>query len=138
MKNQRKNDQFLQIVDVLSWPKTIVASVSETPHPSLIFTTPDLMDSTVKPPANPSTNQSKSTFWQALSFAWDFGIVVVVPLAVFGIGGRLLDHRLGTEPWIFLSGVIVSIVVSVFLLVFRLKKILAKISGSNPPGKRSV
>lgn len=71
--------------------------------------------------------------WQALGFAWDFGIVVVAPLVVLGILGRYLDRRLGTTPWLFLGGVIVSIGASVTLLIIRLQKIIEKVTKKQEP-----
>lgn len=75
--------------------------------------------------------QMRGAIWQALGFAWDFGIVVVLPLAALGIGGRLLDKHYGTSPWIFLAAVVISIFLSVFLLVVRLKKIIAKVTSAS-------
>lgn len=84
---------------------------------------------------NPQTTapqRQRSLLLQSLAFAWDFGIVVVVPIVVLGIGGRFLDRRMGTEPWLFLAGVVVSIGVSTVLLVVRLKKIIAKLTDTKP------
>lgn len=73
----------------------------------------------------PVQNQ-RSAFWQAMGFAWDFGIVVVVPLVAFGVLGRYLDRRLHTSPWLFLSGAILAIIISTVLVVVRLKAIISK------------
>lgn len=83
--------------------------------------------------------QQRSAVWQAFGFAWDFGIVVVIPLVVLGIGGRLLDKQFGTHPWIFLSGVVVSIILSTVLLIVRLQKIISRVTKPNnpPPTKPS-
>ncbi len=82
-------------------------------------------------PSTPAPQRQRGLLLQALAFAWDFGIVVVIPIVVLGIGGRFLDRRMGTEPWLFLAGVIVSIGVSTVLLVVRLKKIIAKLTDTN-------
>lgn len=63
-----------------------------------------------------------------MGFAWDFGIVVVVPLVVLGVLGRYLDNKLATSPWLFLGGVVLAIIVSTILVVVRLTSILAKIT----------
>jgi len=84
---------------------------------------------------NDQSSKQKSAVWQALGFAWDFGIVVVAPLVILGIGGRLLDKHYGTSPWFFLAGFAVSVFLSVFLLVIRLKKIISRINSNTPPKK---
>lgn len=64
--------------------------------------------------------------WQAIGFAWDFGIIVVVPLVVLAIGGRYLDRQLDTSPWLFLTGAVVAIIISSILVVARLSQLIAK------------
>ncbi|MBI4092534.1 MAG: AtpZ/AtpI family protein [Candidatus Kerfeldbacteria bacterium] len=70
--------------------------------------------------------QPKSMVWQAIGFAWDFGIIVVVPLVALGVLGRFLDKRLNTSPWLFLGGAILAIIISTILVVVRLNAIIAK------------
>lgn len=76
--------------------------------------------------------RQKGTLAQAFGFAWDFGIVIVVPLVALGVSGRFLDKRLGTSPWFLLGGFILSIAISMTLLVVRLKKIIGKITKQPP------
>ncbi|MFH0829094.1 MAG: AtpZ/AtpI family protein [Candidatus Kerfeldbacteria bacterium] len=82
-------------------------------------------------PKQPEQNGQRGMILQALGFAWDFGIVVVMPLVVLGILGRFLDRHFGTTPWLFLGSVLVSIVLSVFLLVVRLKKIISRVTDAS-------
>ena len=86
---------------------------------------------TKEKPNTEDSPQTRSAIWQAIGFAWDFGIVVVLPLAALGIGGRLLDKHYGTSPWLFLTAMMISIFLSVFLLIVRLKKIIAKITSTS-------
>lgn len=58
-----------------------------------------------------------SAVWQALSYAWQFGYTVAVPLVVFAVGGRYLDRVLGTKPWLFLAGLLIAIVLSMVGLI---------------------
>ncbi len=73
----------------------------------------------------PVQNQRRA-FWQAMGFAWDFGIIVVVPLVALGVLGRYLDRRFSTSPWLLLSGAILAIIISTALVVVRLKAIISK------------
>ncbi len=55
--------------------------------------------------------------WQAFAYAWQFGYVVLVPLILLGLGGRLLDRWLHTAPWLFLGGMLLAVVISLFGLI---------------------
>ena len=66
----------------------------------------------------------KQGFWQALGMAWELGYVIAIPILALGLGGRLLDKRLDTSPWLFLAGVLISIVLTSFGLVWKFKKLL--------------
>ena len=64
--------------------------------------------------------------WQALSLAWEMGYTIAVPLVVFALGGRWLDHKLGTSPWVLLTGVIISIPISTMVIYLKIAKIIGK------------
>lgn len=86
------------------------------------------------------TNQtnSRNALWQALGYAWQFGYTIAVPLVVLALGGRLLDRKFGTAPWLFLAGIIISIVISTTLLIIRASRIfksIDRIADSNQPAK---
>ncbi len=59
----------------------------------------------------------------ALGYAWQFGYTVVVPLVLFGLGGRWLDDAFGTAPWLFLAGLVLAVIVSSVALVRKALKI---------------
>lgn len=80
-----------------------------------------------------SQTPQKSGFWQALSIAWELGYVIAIPIVLFGIGGRLLDKSLDTSPWLFLTGVILSIILTSVGLVWKFKKLMRTIERENPP-----
>lgn len=62
--------------------------------------------------------------WSALSLAWQLGYSITIPLVVLALLGRLLDKKFGTSPWLLLSGVLLSLVVSTFTVYFKTIKIL--------------
>ncbi len=81
---------------------------------------------------------SKNALWRALGYAWQFGYTIVVPLVVLGLGGRLLDRQLNTAPWLFLTGIIVSIVLSTTFLIIKASRILSsldRLAGPTLPPK---
>lgn len=87
-------------------------------------------------PTPTPVSRQRGALAQALGFAWDFGVIVVVPLVGLGLLGRFLDRRLGTDPWIFLGGVVLSIIISSILVVMKLTKIIADINASSSPPKQ--
>ncbi|KKW35157.1 MAG: hypothetical protein UY81_C0051G0008 [Candidatus Giovannonibacteria bacterium GW2011_GWA2_53_7] len=81
---------------------------------------------------------SKNALWQALAYAWQFGYTIAVPLVVLGIGGRMLDRRLDTAPWLFLTGLVVSIILSTTFLIIKASRILSsldRLAGPTLPPK---
>jgi F0F1-type ATP synthase assembly protein I len=69
-------------------------------------------------------SQQRTALFQAIGFAWQFGYTIVVPLLIFGLGGRWLDRHYGTGPWLFLAGVLLSIAISSVALVKKAMDIM--------------
>ncbi len=74
-----------------------------------------------------SNSPQRAALYQALGYAWQFGYTIVVPLILFGIGGRVLDRKFGTHPWLFVAGVVVSIAISSVALIVKALKIMRTI-----------
>lgn len=70
-------------------------------------------------------NEEKST-WSALSLAWELGYTIAIPIVLFALVGRLLDNKLGTSPWLLLIGILLSILISSWLVYFKTIKIIGK------------
>ncbi|MBI4250483.1 AtpZ/AtpI family protein [Candidatus Uhrbacteria bacterium] len=66
-----------------------------------------------KPP-----NQSSGSVLAMLGIVWTIGFMVAVPLVGFALLGRYADKAFNSSPLFFLSGVVVSIIVS-SILIFR-------------------
>lgn len=60
----------------------------------------------------------RNGLWLALGFAWKLGYGIAVPLVVLLLVGRFLDTRLGTAPWLLLTGLGLSFVLT-NVLMFR-------------------
>lgn len=75
----------------------------------------------------------KNSFWRALGIAWELGYVIAIPIVALGLAGRFLDKHYGTSPWLFLAGVLVSIVLTSFGLVWKFKKLLKGIEQDTQP-----
>ncbi len=72
------------------------------------------------------SNDKEGGLWGALGLAWEMGYTIAVPLVLFALGGRFLDHKLGTSPWLLLTGVIVSIPISTIVIYWKMMKIIGK------------
>lgn len=64
----------------------------------------------IAPMENKQNN--KNDTWSALGLAWELGYLIVVPLVLFALGGRFLDKKLGTSPWMLIAGMLVAIVIT--------------------------
>jgi len=71
---------------------------------------------------NPSLTSDRS--WSAVGFAWELGYSIAIPLVLFTLGGRLLDKKLETSPWLLLSGLFISIIVTFYIVYQKLIKII--------------
>ena len=69
---------------------------------------------------------NQSGTWSALSLAWELGYTIAIPIVVFALAGRWLDRRLDTAPWLLLTGIFISLVVSSWLVYFKMIKIIGK------------
>lgn len=64
--------------------------------------------------------------WSAVSLAWELGYLIMVPLVVLALLGRFSDKKLGTSPWLLLTGVVASITISSFLVYKKTLDIIDK------------
>lgn len=90
------------------------------------------MDNSEKPQEIKEKNQT----WSALSLAWQLGYSIAIPIVVFALGGRLLDKKFGTSPWLLLSGVMLSLFLSTFLVYVKTIKILSGTGSENKENKK--
>lgn len=58
----------------------------------------------------------KNDGFSALSLAWELGYSIAVPLVALALAGRFLDKKLGTAPFLLLAGILVSIIVSSYIV----------------------
>ncbi len=68
-----------------------------------------------------------NTTLQALSYAWQFGYTIVVPLVVLALLGRYLDRTLHTSPWFLLGGILLSIIISSVAVVMKALRIFRSV-----------
>ena len=64
--------------------------------------------------------------WSEVSFAWELGYSIAIPLVIFTLAGKLLDKKLGTSPWLLLIGLFISIIVTFYIVYQKLMVIIKK------------
>jgi F0F1-type ATP synthase assembly protein I len=69
-------------------------------------------------------NENKNSSWSALGFAWELGYSITIPIVIFALVGRLIDKKLGTSPWMLLVGILVSIMVSSYMVYKKTIKVM--------------
>ncbi len=61
-------------------------------------------------------NTEKENTFSVMSLAWELGYIITIPLVAFTLGGRFLDKKLGTSPFLLLIGVVLAIVFSTYTI----------------------
>lgn len=79
---------------------------------------------------SPDPKNPRSATWQALGLAWELGYSIAIPLVLFALGGRYLDKKLGTSPWLLLGGMGLAII---FTTIFLVRKFSRMMKDVNPP-----
>jgi F0F1-type ATP synthase assembly protein I len=72
--------------------------------------------------------QKKSPVFSALGLAFELGYLIAIPLVLLAVGGRLLDKKLNSSPFLFLTGIIFSILISSFLVYKKTKEVIDEIN----------
>lgn len=62
--------------------------------------------------------------WKYLTIVGQIGFIIAIPVVVLTLTGHYLDERLGTSPWLLISAIILSLVVSSLILYSRVIKTL--------------
>jgi hypothetical protein len=63
--------------------------------------------------------EKPASSWSALGFAWELGYSIAIPLVLFALGGRYLDKKLGTSPWLLLGGLALAIVLTSIIVYYK-------------------
>ncbi|MBI3626777.1 AtpZ/AtpI family protein [Candidatus Uhrbacteria bacterium] len=69
----------------------------------------------------------ENSAWLTLKLLGDIGFLVAVPLVIFGLGGRLLDKKLHTAPWLMLAGLVISLIITSISIYKKTSTILREL-----------
>lgn len=70
------------------------------------------------------SKKDKQNMQIAISFAWEIGYSIIFPLLFLALGGRLLDRKFDTGPFLFITGIILSIFITTYVIVKKSMKII--------------
>ena len=60
--------------------------------------------------------------WEAMEFVWEVLIAIAVPTTLFALGGRWLDTKWGTSPWMTVLGLVLALAIAALLVLRKGKK----------------
>jgi ATP synthase protein I len=69
-------------------------------------------------------DNKKQNSWSAVGFAWELGYSIAIPLVIFTLGGKFLDKKMGTSPWLLLFGMFLSIGVTFYIVYIKLMAVI--------------
>lgn len=71
-------------------------------------------------------DEKTDSSWSALSLVWELGYLVSLPIIIFAFAGRFLDKKFDTSPWLLLIGILMSIIISSYIVYKKTVKIIDK------------
>lgn len=74
--------------------------------------------------------------WSALSFAWELGYIIAIPLVLGAVIGRVIDSFFGTTPVLFLTFLFLSIVGTVILVLRKTMTVLKSFEEKSEKSKK--
>jgi len=79
------------------------------------------------PQENKESKKEQSNLWFSLSVAGQLGWMIALPIVILAVVGRYLDHRFDSSPVLLLAGILLSIMISSWVVYFKVIKIFADI-----------
>lgn len=71
-----------------------------------------------------SDRKTLSTKADLISFAYEVGMAIAIPLVIFALGGRFLDKAYGTTPLYLIFGLLLSLVSTSYIIYKKVKKFI--------------
>lgn len=66
----------------------------------------------------------KNNDFSAISLAWELGYSITIPLVLLALGGRFLDKKLDTAPFLLIAGILISILASSYIVYKKTTNIM--------------
>lgn len=90
-----------------------------------------------------SSDDNKKTarnvsIWKVMSWAWELGYRITLPIVIFAIAGRLLDKHFNTRFIFLLAGVFLSFIVSSILVMLKSLSLIKEIENNNSTSDKNI
>lgn len=72
-------------------------------------------------------NTTNDKSWSALSLAWELGYTIAVPIVILALLGRFLDKKLGTSPFLLLTGIFLSLIITSIGITKKTLKVMKEL-----------
>jgi len=73
-------------------------------------------------------SQKTKPWVSALGLTFQLGYTIAIPLVVLALFGRFLDKKFDTSPWLLLTGIILSLLITSWLIYLKIAKIMNELS----------
>lgn len=73
---------------------------------------------------SPQEKKEIKTTGELISFAFEVGYTIAIPLIIFVAAGRLADKYFNTAPWIMLAGLILSLFATTIIIYKKTKDLI--------------
>jgi len=58
-------------------------------------------------------NNDQAKIWYALSFAFELGFIIAIPIGGFTLAGLWADNTFHTSPWLLFAGIIFGLIITI-------------------------
>lgn len=83
-----------------------------------------------------SQSKNKKAWVSSLSLALQLGYTIALPLVALALAGRFLDKKFGTSPWLLISGVIISLIITSWFIFIKINKIMSDLDRCDSDTKK--
>ncbi len=68
-------------------------------------------------------NKDRKLTAELISFAYNIGFAIIIPIIIFVVSGRLIDKKLNSSPIYLLVGLALSFITTSFIIMKKIKEI---------------
>ena len=73
------------------------------------------------------SNDRTISTWEAVGFVWQLLALIAIPTTLLALGGRWVDTRFGTTPWITLAGLLLALTIALTITLRYARRMAKKL-----------
>jgi len=78
------------------------------------------------PKENLNGQERPTVNFSAWQFAWELGCTIAIPIVILALVGRFADRYFDSSPWLLLTGIVLSALLSSVLVYRKVKDVIQK------------